>query len=268
MRALATVNGRARRIARAAVIAASAPALGGCIHTREVTPWLRTTREIPFRLIAESGHPDDVDKVSVDHLKGRRWVPLDLPCADDRAFGLAHGTRAVIGDWLVRQDGPPVPIRCEGELRGTPDGTAIVCVETFALYDYKKDEAPQTLRVTRRDTDGREIERLRVPFPVRVPDDEPPLGTEVTVDLLGFLPEGLVIAVLRITRKESFASEAVKTPRAFLLLPDGRFRELGSMRITVGELWALHSPRLWNERLGWHVDLGRTRQDSTGAPDP
>jgi hypothetical protein len=268
MRGIPTVRTPARRIACAAVIAANALALGGCIHTRQVTPWLRTTREVPFRLMAESGHSDDGDKVRVDRREGRRWGRLDLPSTDDRAFGLGGGTRAVVGDWLVRPKGAAVRIRCGGELRATPDGSEMVCVETFALHDYKKDEAPQTLRITRLDTDGRELERLRVPFPVKVPDDEPPLAAYVSVDFLGFLPEGLVFVALKITPEESFGAEAVKVPRAFLLPPDGRFRELGSMRITVGELWALHFPRLWNERLGWRVDLGRIRRDSAGSPNP
>jgi hypothetical protein len=246
-------------------LAAWAVLLAGCgTFTREVTPWLRTTREVPFRLMAESGGAGGYDTSRVERKEGDRWV--ELRDAGDKAFAFAGGSRVVLDGKLVRPSGPPVQLPCDGELRGTPDGGELVCVQVFDRTS--RTGAPETVLVTRIDREGREIGRRQVAVPVKVPAGEPPLGVQVSTDLLGFLPDGLVFAVLWTGANESFANDAVKQPRAFLLRANDRWQELGSLRIGVGQLWALHFPRLWNEANGWSIDLGRILQDSRGEPNP
>jgi hypothetical protein len=65
---------------------------------------------------------------------------------------------------------------------------------------------------------------------------------------------------------ESYAGGTVKELRAFLLGGSFTWRELGSLTITVEQLWALHFPRIWNETKGWHIEQGRTLHDAKGEP--
>lgn len=248
----------------APAILASALALGGCTHTREVTPWLRTSRTVPFRLIAESGGAGGYDTVRAWRKEQGRWV--ELRGEGDGAFAFAGGTRAVIGDKLYREIGPPVPIACRGELRGTPDDRELVCIDVTSRFS--REGVPETASVVRIDRDGREIGRRQVPLPVRVPPNEPPLGMDVSTNFLGFLPEGLVFAVFQSNPGESFANDVVKQCRAFLLRDEGRWQELGALAFRVPEFWKCRFPRPWNELYGWQIDRGKTLQDSRGEPDP
>jgi len=121
------------------------------MHNRTVTPWLRTSRSVPFRWMAESGGHDRPDKIKVERREGGVWTALDEN--SDYALAFADGTRAVVGDRLYRESGPPVPLPCGGELRATPDGAELVCVEVFGRFSQG---APsQTVRIARFDRDGR-----------------------------------------------------------------------------------------------------------------
>lgn len=234
------------------------------MHTREVTPWLRTSRSTPFRPFADSGQHGRGDTVRAERREGGRWVAL--PEDTDLALGLAGGTRAVVGTRLYREAGPPVPLPCGGELRSTPDGAELVCIESFGRFS--SGGPPQTARIARFDPDGLQLGHREVPLPVRVPEGEPPIGREVSTSFLGFLPEGLVFSVLETAPRESFGVGAPKHCRAFLLRPSGEWSELGSMTITADELWKLRFPRPWNEALGWHIAEGGRLRDSRGEPNP
>jgi hypothetical protein len=229
-----------------------------------VTPWLRTSQSKPVRLFADSGRQDRGDTVRVERNEVGRWVRL--PEDSDRALGFAAGTRAVVDRRLYRETGPPIALDCEGELRATPDGSELVCIEIVGRFGAGG--APQTVRITRLDRDGQVIDRRDLPLPVRVADDEPPLGGDVSTAFLGFLPEGLVFSVLPWTAHESFASGTPKRARAFLLHADSRWSELGTLTFTVDDLWTLRFPHPWNEALGWHIAEGERLRNSLGEPRP
>ena len=237
---------------------------GGCMHNRAVTPWLRTQRSVPFRLFAESGGHSRPDKVKVERREGGTWVELDED--DDLALAFAGGTRAVVGHRLYRESGPPVTLPCDGELRATPDGAELVCVEIFGRFS--RNGPPQTIRVARFDRDGAVAGRRDVRFPVEVPKDEPALGQDVTNSFLGFLPDGLVFSVLLVAPRESFANDTRKQLRAFLLRADDTWSELGTLDVGVGELWKLHFSRPWREALGLPISDGERLHDSRGEPNP
>jgi hypothetical protein len=147
---------------------------------------------VPFRLLAESGGHGRPDKVKVERREAGAWVALDED--NDLALAFAGGTRAVVGNRLYRESGPPVTLPCGGELRATPDGAELVCVDVFGRFS--QGGPPQTIRVARFDRDGHTAGTREARFPVEVPKEEPALGNEVTTSFLGFLPDGLVFSVL------------------------------------------------------------------------
>lgn len=249
-------------VSRTFIAVALAVALVGCGgYSQQVTPWLRTARDVPFRVLGEPGSPGD--ESIAERRENGRWVRV--PGLGDEAFAFAGGTRAVVkGDALdlVRPEGPPVRIDCEGEVRGTPDGANLVCIEVRR----RTGTPPQTVRVAWLDADARVVSRNDVPYPVVIADSEPIPGADADPDLLGFLPEGLVFAVLVQHGDESFAGGTVKQLRAFLLGADWKWRELGSLTITVEQLWALHFPGLWNDTNRWRVEPGRRLHDAKGEP--
>jgi hypothetical protein len=234
------------------------------MHNRTVTPWLRTSRSVPFRLLAESGGHGRPDKVKVERRQEGAWVALDED--NDLALAFAGETRAVVGNRLYRESGPPLTLPCGGELRATPDGVELVCVDVFGRFS--QGGPPQTIRVARFDRDGRAVGRREVRCPVEVPEEEPALGDDVTTSFLGFLPDGLAFSVLQVAPRESFAAGARKQARAFLLHADNTWSELGALDLTTTELWKLHFSRPWHEALGWPITDGERMHDSRGEPNP
>jgi hypothetical protein len=238
---------------------------GGCMHhSRNVTPWLRTSRDERLELFAESGHTQPGPKVRVERKEPDGWRLL--PEQSDRTLAFADETRVVVDNRLYREQGPPVALGCDGELRATPDGNQLVCVRVFDRL--AKDGPPQTVRIVYLDADGREVGRHQVAAPVTVPADEPPFGRAVAMHLLGFLPQGLVFSLLVSSPKDSFETDAPKEARAFLLNTGGQWSELGALRFPAGDLWKLRFPRPWNETLGWHVAEGERLRDTRGQPNP
>jgi hypothetical protein len=245
--------------------AIAALTLAGCSYTREVTPWLRARREVPFRLMAESGSGGrDADRAWTERREGGRWVRLGDH--GDGSFGFAGGTRAVVNGQLVRPDGPPVPLHCSGDLRATPDGSELLCVEIAGRFD--KQAPPETVLLVRDDRDGQEIGRRRVQLPVRVPPGAPVIGPDVSTHFLGFLPGGLVFSVFESDAHTSFANSSAHHCRAFLLRPDDSWQELGAIRFQMPDLWKCNFPRPWNEEHGWGIAEGARERDAKGEPDP
>jgi hypothetical protein len=177
---------RARRVGIGFVGAVLSLSLVGCgRYGQQVTPWLRTARDVPVRLLAEPGSPGD--EAMTERLEGGRWVRM--AGLGDEAFAFAGNSRAVVkGDSLelVRPQGPPERLACEGELRGRPDGARLVCVTRFR----RTGTPSQTVRVAWLDADAKVVSQRDVRYPVLIADSEPILGANADPELLGFVPEG------------------------------------------------------------------------------
>lgn len=236
--------------------------LGGCAHSREVTPWFRTSSSKSPCLMAEAGSKGCTETSQAEREENGVWVPF--PGFGDRAFAFAGGERVVYDGRLVKRTGGAEPIACESDLRATPDGRELVCV---ALNGLRTAE-PQTTSVRRLDVDGKEIARRLVRLPVRVPDDEPPLGDYVAAKLLGFLPQGLVFSFELIRAADSRATGSAHRCDAFVLEANDAWRALGSLVYRTPDEWKCNFPRPWNELHGWSIDRGIVALDSEEEPDP
>ena len=99
-----------------AVTIAVAMLLAGCTTTRYVTPWLRTTVTAHPTFMAESGSGSGNELVVQRRVDGK-WI--EMPGASELAFAFAHGTRVLLKDTVVREDGSSVKLDCPGDIRGT-----------------------------------------------------------------------------------------------------------------------------------------------------
>lgn len=235
--------------------------LTGCLASRQVTPWLRTWRHDPFCLLAEGSHAC-VSTVGVERRIDGAWV--ELPDLGDGAFAFAGGERAVVAGRLLSEHGPDRPLACDGDLRGAPDGSELVCV-TVA-----RDEPGRSathVDIAHIDRDGGVRARRQVALPV-VLARRPIEGPHVSTSWLGFDPHGLVFTVFVSRAEESFANGAPKLATAFRLGPSDRWQRLGVLDFRCPEFWKLHFPRPWNERHGWQIERGRYEQDSRLEPSP
>jgi hypothetical protein len=236
--------------------------LGGCGHSREVTPWLRTSSSWSPCLLAESGGHGCMTTSRVDRKEEGRWKRLYTD--EDVAFAFAGGERAVVGRRLVRRTGDSERIECAGDLRAPPDGRELVCI---TMTD-RRSASPQSTTIETLDIDARPIANRTVRWPVRVPDDEPPMGDYVSAQHLGFLPAGLVFSFELIRHDASRATGSAHRCDAFVLDANDVWHPLGALVYLTPEEWRCNFPRPWNELHGWHVDRGLTGKNSAGEPDP
>ncbi|APR76063.1 Hypothetical protein A7982_01410 [Minicystis rosea] len=238
----------------------------GCTFHRELTPWLRTSRHIPFRILAESGSHGPYDTTRAERKVGDTWV--EILDAGDQGFGFAGGTRAVLDGTLYRASGPLRNVLCNEHigLRASPSGE-LVCVEIDRRRPSDYSRSPEHLRIVSMDRDGNVRAERHVVLPV-VMATKPIEGPDVSTHFLGFVPEGLVFSVFVSRSGESFASEAVKQCTAYVLHPDDRWTQLGTLSFQVIDLWKCRFPRPWNEANGWHIQMGDYPRDSSGEPEP
>ena len=244
-----------------AVFVAALLALAGCSYHRQVTPWLRTEQHRPFCLMAESGGGCRTS-ISVERRLDGAWV--EVPDGVDAAFAFAGDERAVLGDRILSEHGPDRPLRCPGELRGLPDGSALLCV---TVDEMPADTSPAQVALTRIDRDGETGPTRRVALPI-VLARRPIEGPDVDTNFLGFDEAGLVFSVFVSRQEESFANGTPKHADAYRLLADDRWQRIGALDFRAPEFWVLHFPRRWNENNGWHIDRGRYARDSAGEPNP
>lgn len=226
----------------------------GCFHSRDVAPWFRMSSTTTPCLIAESGGTGCHTTAQTERLENGRWVPV--AGFEARAFAFAGGERVVYGRRLFkRSGGPPEPLACKGDLRATPDGDRLVCTQLGRAF------RDQTVVVTVLDRDGAPIEERIAPFPIRVPDDEPPLGDYVAPHLLGFTSSGLVLSFELVRASASRATGSAHRCDAFTLTPDGTWRPLGALVYRTPEEWKCAFPRPWNDLHGWKITPGITERD-------
>jgi hypothetical protein len=164
----------------------------------------------------------------------------------------------------VRRTGAPEPVACSHDVRATPDGRELVCV----AMTERASASPQSTIVKRVDVDGRELSQRTTRFPVRVPDDEPPLADYVAAHHLGFLPGGLVFSFELVRRDASRATGSAHRCDAFVLDGDGAWHALGALVYRTPNEWMCNFPRPWNELHGWTIHPGIVAKSSTGEPDP
>ncbi len=245
--------------------------LAGCTTSRALTPWMRisaTTRFDRQGYLVDDGHA---------YLKVRgRWVERrDGEPAS--GFGFDGGRRAVLGSVVWDEHGPLRGLDCDPKkIFATPDDGELLCVEVSQprwapqQADYAPFmlpvEAPDMVRVTRYDRDGRRLERRALPLPVQVGKREP-FGPENAAGFLGFRDGGLVFSIEHIDwRHQSFAAEAPIDCDGWLLRSDGSWRRLGTLHTFAGSLWECNFPSPWNARLGMRIAYGRRAQDANGIP--
>jgi hypothetical protein len=230
--------------------------LAGCTTTRYVTPWLRTTVTAHPTVIAESGS-GSTDALVVERRVDGKWVAI--PEASDLAFAFAHGTRVLLKDTVVREDGSTVKLDCPGDIRGTRDGMHVLC----ASASDAPGTTPATLRVDLFDADGNAV-RTRAPTTPFVLPRKPIEGPDVSYDLIGFVPEGIVFSVFMTDSHDSFALGLVKHSTAWLLRPDDTWRKLGTLAFSTSEFWKLHRAEPWNDQNHWTIDPGIMLQTHGG----
>ena len=104
--------------------------LAGCGHTRQVTPWLRSSFARPFELWAESGGTPATARI--ERKVAGRWEVLST--SSSCALSLAGGIRAVYETndnalAVVSEVGTSTLLDCAGRLRARPGGHGLVCLE-------------------------------------------------------------------------------------------------------------------------------------------
>jgi hypothetical protein len=187
------------------------------------------------------------------------WQRIALD--DDSAFAFAKGERIVLGRTLVKRDGALVPIECDGDLRSPPEGRELVC----STFDGKR--AAQTVTITRFDADADVIAGRTLPFAIRVPEKQPSSsGDFVGSDVVGFVPAGQVFSFEYWRGTDSHAIGTAHRCEAFVLDAKNEWQRLGELIYRTPDEWKCGSARDWNASNGWHIDPGRTRQDSSGEP--
>lgn len=246
--------------------------LAGCTTSRALTPWMTVSATTRFD---RQGYLVDDGRV---YLKvGGRW--LEQRDAGSAGFGFDGGRRAVVGSLVWDEHGPLRALDCDArKIFATPDDRELLCVEVSVPRwvprqpDYARFmlpvEAPDMIRVTRYDRDGRRLDRRTLAAPVQVGKREP-FGPENVIEFLGFRDGGLVFSIQHIDwRRQSFAAEAPIDCDGWLLGSDGSWQRLGTLHTFAGSLWECNFPSPWNERLGLRIAYGRRVQDAHGTPRP
>jgi len=223
---------------------AAAITLGGCVTTRYVTPWLRTTVDHPVDIIAESGSGQQHH--TTEELFHGQWIVLS---SSGEAMSIRGGKRAIYlggnGYVMVTESGHARPITCQGVLRESPDERTLDCLE---YPSFHRSVAPFDVVWRRYDATSSLLGQHRMSL------EDDLISEEFTPSFIGFSSTGAPVLLLAVG-----ADGGDRPPRCALY-------EASSTGLTLLGAFEANDSRTCNDVGFWRdrrvkLDAGRTPQE-------
>lgn len=204
--------------------------------------------------MAESGGGGPRTTGRVERLEKGVWVALE-GWSMMTAIVFADETRVLLGSLLVPQEGAPVTLDCQADLRVAPGDTEIFCVSTYQA-DAKGADVHQ-VRVKRFDQDGKLLGTRTVEPPLRVEGGRPAFES-VSTEFLGFGPrDGLFFSTYLSSSTKPHGPGVPDGCDAFSLSTDDKWLPAGKLAFVGGDYGKCGNADVWAAEGGLPVRPGK-----------